>query len=80
MSVPGQYIPRQPPDFLSEQEELPWNGESRWRSACGKRIYTYDQLHGHIEVYNKRGKHLGELDVETGEKIAPAKKGRSIDV
>jgi hypothetical protein len=78
--VPGQYIPRQPPDFLSKQEEVSWNGESRWRDPSGDRIYTYDQRHGHIEAYNKRGRHVGVLDVQTGERIAGAKRGRKIDV
>jgi putative cytotoxic protein len=76
----GQYIPREPPDFLSDQEDVAWSGESRWRNASGDRIYTYDQRHGHIEAYNKRGKHVGVLDVKTGEKIADAVKGRKIDV
>lgn len=80
MGVPGQYIPRDPPDFLSEQEKVNWNGESRWRNSSRDRIYTYDQLHGHIEAYTKRGRHIGPLDVKTGEKIGPAEKGRKIDV
>ena len=80
MDVPGQYIPRQPPDFLSEQEKFTWHGESRWRDASGQRIYTYDQRHGHVEAYTKRGRHIGALDVKTGEKIKDAEKGRKIDV
>jgi hypothetical protein len=35
------------------------NGERRWRSDGGKRIYTWDSLHGEIEVFNGRGKTLG---------------------
>ncbi|MGU3497726.1 colicin E3/pyocin S6 family cytotoxin [Mycobacterium sp. C31M] len=76
----GHYVPRNPPDFLSEQAELPWRGESRWRDTSDQRIYTYDRRHGHVEVYNKRGNHLGVLDVVTGEKIGDAVKGRKIDV
>jgi len=37
-------------------------GEKRWRSQDGKRLYTWDWTHGEIEVFNKRGHHLGTLD------------------
>jgi hypothetical protein len=56
------------------------NGEQRWRSPCGKRILTWDSLHGEIEVFNARGKHLGVLHAVTGIQIKGAVKGRSIDV
>jgi hypothetical protein len=80
LDSPGQYIPRTPPDFLSGKVKLPWKGESRWGDTSGQRIYTYDRTHRHIEVYDKRGNHIGVLDVDTGEKIGPAKGGRKIDV
>ena len=35
---------------------------------------------GEIEVYNKRGKHLGVVHAVTGEWIKDAVKGRAIDV
>jgi hypothetical protein len=56
-----------------------FGGEKRWRSKDGKRLFTWDSLHGEIEVFNKRGKHLGALDVN-GVFIKEAKKGRTIDV
>jgi hypothetical protein len=37
------------------------NGERRWRSHDGKRIYTWDAFHGEVEVFDKRGFHLGAL-------------------
>ncbi|WP_197739596.1 colicin E3/pyocin S6 family cytotoxin [Mycolicibacterium sp. P1-18] len=80
MDLQGQYVPRPPNDFLSRQEKFTWRGESRWRNTAGNRIYTYDQLHGHVEVYNRRGRHLGVLDVMSGEGIGDAVKGRRIDV
>lgn len=55
------------------------SGEKRWKSKDLKRIYTWDSLHGEIEVFNKRGKHLGVLNTE-GELIKEAVKGRTIDV
>lgn len=31
------------------------------------RLYSWDELHGEIEVFNKQGWHLGALDAKTGE-------------
>ena len=33
------------------------------------RLYSWDELHGEIEVFNKQGWHLGALDAKTGELI-----------
>ncbi|WP_088968368.1 colicin E3/pyocin S6 family cytotoxin [Vogesella sp. LIG4] len=57
-----------------------FNGERRWRSTDGDRLYTWDSLHGEVEVYNKRGRHLGAADPVTGELIKEAVRGRKIDV
>ncbi len=74
-------IPRPKPCFLDECESLgSFNGEKRWRSKDSNRIYTWDSLHGEIEVFNKRGYHLGVLDAVTGEFIKGPVKGRKIDV
>ena len=76
MPVP---IPR--PSFLDTVDYLGFrSGERRWRSKCGGRLYTWDGLHGEIEVYNSRGRHLGVLDAVSGAQIKPAVKGRKIDV
>jgi hypothetical protein len=56
------------------------NGEKRWRSPDGSRIYTWDSLHGEIEAFNARGRHVGVLDAETGFLVKEAVKGRKIDV
>ena len=72
-------IPR--PSILDEFESLgARHGERRWRSDGGKRPYTWDSLHGEIEVFNGRGKHLGSMDPITGEMVKPAVPGRTIDV
>lgn len=34
-------------------------GQKVWRNADGSRLYTWDALHGEIEVFNGRGRHLG---------------------
>ena len=66
--------------FLEKQERVQHQGVSRWRSADGERLYTWDHTHREVEVYNKRGRHLGAADSQTGVLIKPARKGRTIDV
>jgi hypothetical protein len=56
------------------------DGERRWRSDHGKRLYTWDSLHGEVEMFNGRGRHLGALDPISGALIKGAVKGRRIDV
>jgi hypothetical protein len=69
------------PSFLDELEYIgAKNGEKRWRSPNGKRLYTWDGLHGEIEIFNVRGKHLGVIDALTGKPIKDAVRGRKIDV
>lgn len=73
-------IPIPKPSFLDECISVgAVNGQKRWKSQDLKRIYTWDSLHGEIEVFNKRGKHLGVLNPQ-GELIKDAVKGRTIDV
>ena len=72
-------IPR--PSFLDLCEPLgAFDGERRWLSRNGKRLYTWDSLHGEIEVYDARGWHLGAADALTGLLLKPSRKGRRIDV
>lgn len=66
--------------YLSNQEYLGFkNGQQLWRSPDGERYFTWDRLHGEIEVYNKRGRHLGAVDT-AGRLLKEAVKGRKIDV
>jgi hypothetical protein len=51
-----------------------------WRSPDHQRYFTWDALHGEIEVFSKRGKYLGALDAVTGTLIKPPVKGRSIAI
>jgi hypothetical protein len=72
-------IPR--PSILDDFEYVgARSGGRRWRSHGGRRIYTWDSLHGEVEVFNARGKHLGALDPVTGKQVKPAVPGRTIDV
>lgn len=74
-------INRPDPCYLDQMEYLGFkNGNMLWRSLCGRRYYTWDSLHGEIEVFNKRGRHLGVLEARTGVLIKDAVAGRSIDV
>ncbi len=69
------------PSYLDRAQYIGFvHGAQRWISACGRRLYTWDALHGEIEVFTKRGKHLGVLDAVSGEFIKDAVKGRKIDV
>jgi hypothetical protein len=52
----------------------------RWRSKDKQRYYTWDRLHGEIEAFNSRGRHLGALDAQTGVLIKDPRKDRRIDV
>lgn len=69
------------PSFLDDCVYMgAYSGERRWKSRDGKRIYTWDHLHGEIEVFNKRGQHLGVIDPIHGAIIKEPVKGRKIDV
>lgn len=74
-------VPIPTTSFLDKCELLgAFGGHRRWRSLDGKRLYTWDSLHGEIEVYNRRGRHLGAADALTGVLIKPARRERHIDV
>lgn len=72
---------RPSPCFLDGMESLgAVSGQKRWRSPDRKRLYTWDSLHGEIEVFDRRGNHLGSADAVTGELIKGPVEGRRIDV
>jgi hypothetical protein len=50
----------------------------RWRDPDGT-IYEWDYQHGTVEVYDRRGFHLGEFDPETGAQLSPAISGRIVE-
>lgn len=67
------------PSFVDQLEKMRTvDGQRRWRDENGL-IYEYDGNHGgELEVYNKRGEHLGVADVHLGSIIKPARRGRRI--
>jgi hypothetical protein len=88
LSVPGSsYHPK--PDFLPAFSDAKWarsktsvqGGDGlrpRWKSRDGT-IYEWDFRHGAVEKYNKRGKHLGEFNHETGTQNKPADPTREVE-
>ncbi len=73
--------PKPKPCFLDKQQKFGIRGGQQiWVSKDRERYYTWDHLHGEIEVFNKRGWHLGALDATTGELMKEPKKGRKIDI
>ena len=57
-------------------------GQDRKTSGTGrnKKYYEWDHTHNDIEVYDRKGNHLGSMDPTTGEMYKPAVPGRKIDV
>jgi hypothetical protein len=73
-------MPIPKPSFLDQCRYLGYiEGERRWRGAEG-RIYTWDALHGEIEVFDKHGRHRGAIDPVSGVERKPGRKGRRIRV
>lgn len=64
--------------FLEQTEKYIVSGNTQIYKLNDK-FYTWDGLHGEIEVFNKRGYHIMVLD-PFGNKIKDAVKGRKIDV
>ena len=74
------YIPPPTDGFVATLERCSSTNRARWISKCRKRIYEWDSQHGELEAYNKRGKHVGVVDNQTGEQIKDPVPGRRIDV
>jgi hypothetical protein len=69
------------PDAKRAKPKTPVQGggglRKRWVGKDGS-IYEWDSQHGTVEKYNKRGKHLGEFDPETGEETKSADPSRKV--
>lgn len=71
-------VARPKPCFLDGCEVI---GDKKvWTNKERTRFFTWDSLHGEIEVFDKQGKHLGVLDALTGKLIKDAVRGRKLDV
>ncbi|MBP9829649.1 MAG: hypothetical protein KBD04_06445 [Proteobacteria bacterium] len=60
------------------KELKPYRGEYRTNTK-GDEIYKWDHLHNDIEVFSKRGEHLGSMDPRTGI-LYKGPKGHSINL
>jgi len=77
--MPRKPIPK--PSILDSYEYLGYqNNQKLWRSRNRKRYYTWDSMHGEVEVFDRRGYHLGSVDPRSGGTPKGADKGRRIDV
>ncbi|VVP89589.1 colicin E3/pyocin S6 family cytotoxin [Pseudomonas fluorescens] len=70
------------PDTRLAPRKTPIKGggglRKRWKSKDGI-IFEWDSQHGAVEKYNKRGKHLGEFNPETGEQTKDADNTREVE-
>lgn len=70
------------PDTRLAPRKTPIKGggglRKRWKSNDGI-IFEWDSQHGAVEKYNKRGKHLGEFNPETGEQTKDADNTREVE-
>lgn len=78
---PGAGRPIPPPDTLPGfpdakrgRARTPVQGggllRRRWTGKNGA-IYEWDSRHGTVEVYDRRGRHKGEFDKDTGKRLKP---------
>ena len=79
---PGTHAYAQPPELLlglpDARQARPKGCRRRWKDTIG-RIYEWDYQHGTLEVYNVLGRHMGEFDPNTGQRLKPANPRRRID-
>lgn len=69
------------PDATRATRKTPIKGgglRKRWKTPNGK-IFEWDSQHGAVEMYDKRGRHLGEYDPTTGEQTKPADNTRKVE-
>ncbi|WP_352231166.1 colicin E3/pyocin S6 family cytotoxin [Actinomycetospora sp. NBRC 106378] len=72
---PNSFLKGQSVEYLGYR-----GGRQVWRSTTEKRLYTWDDLHGHVEAFNLRGRHVAVLDAVHGVMIGEAIAGRKINV
>lgn len=89
LSVPGdlKYHPAPKgltafPEATKAPRKTPLKGggglRKRWKTPKGI-IFEWDSQHGTVEMYDKRGRHLGEFDPDTGQQTKPANNKRSVE-
>jgi len=73
-------VPWKTSEFLMRQKKVSIRGQQRWISEDGTQIYEWDELHGEIEMYNRRGKVVSILNSDGSVSSKKIKAGRTIDV
>jgi hypothetical protein len=67
-------------EFVDQLKKVrPHSHRRRWSGKKG-RICEEDTQHCELEKYNRRGKHKGSVDPNTGEILKPPVKGRSMEM
>lgn len=78
----GQHGYTPPPRTLAAFPDAfrvqPKGTRRRWLDERGF-LYEWDYRHGAVEVYDSRGRHVGEFDHRTGQRLKPADPRRRID-
>ncbi|WP_445438762.1 DUF6443 domain-containing protein [Dyadobacter pollutisoli] len=67
--------PKVLPGFPGAKRDTPKAGRARWVTPDGK-ILEWDKQHGDVEVYDKRGRHQGSADPNTGKMMKDPVPGR----
>jgi hypothetical protein len=75
-----EFMKRASGKFLSSLKRIKRKSQRRRWRGTKKQIYEEDTQHGELEKYNRKGKHLGSVDPDSGEIIKDPVKGRQIDV
>ncbi|WP_373987714.1 colicin E3/pyocin S6 family cytotoxin [Duganella sp. BuS-21] len=74
-------IAKPTPSFLDACDKLyTQRGRQIWASKDRERYYTWDALHGEIEGFDSRVRHLGAFDAISGKQTKEAVRGRKINV
>ena len=57
-------------------------GRRVWQEGDGRktRYYTWDSMHGELEVFNRLGWHLGAVDPVTGTFLKPPVESRRLEL
>jgi hypothetical protein len=73
------YLDGFPGTFLVKPKTAFTGGKRRrWKDADGM-IYEWDYLHGQIEKYSRRGRHLGDFEWPGGRQLGGPDRGRSVE-
>jgi hypothetical protein len=72
--------PRRLRAFPNAGRVKPKSGRRRWFDDENGYIYEWDYQHGVVERYDRRGRHRGEFDPETGVMTKPANPRQTIEI